>query len=146
MTAVKKRPPPPVRSAIPAHPVVDSTHDQPEPTPISALGSDLEQGPDETPGGTVAERLARPRAGLTPAVEIARRIRSAARRVEQDAPGLEVITQPTPGRGMNRPPGYEPEPAVREAPGDPPSLPERRWEPTTKDRRSRQHPPVQLKN
>ena len=101
--------------ATPAYPAADATHDQPEPTPISALGADLEQGPDETPGGTVAERLVMSRAGLTPAVRNAQRTRPAARRAEQGAQGLEGITQPTPGRGLYRPPGHEPEPAAGEA-------------------------------
>ena len=108
-----------------ARPAVDSTPDEHEPNSIAPLGADLGRGPDVMPGGTVPERLARLRAGLSPAAEI--------------EPSLEGVTRPTPGRGMNRPPGFVPEPVADKVPGGPSSRRQSRT------RRSRKHPPAQPK-
>ena len=119
---------------MPARPGSDATQDQPEPTPIAALGEDLEPDPGGTPVSTVADRLARPRAGLTtgaaqdaegtrgggevpgaaapaPCGEKTRRARSETRRAAQSDRASRESPSPPRGGELHRPPGSKPEPA-----------------------------------
>ena len=119
--------------ATPGRAYVEPAQEEHESTPITPLGADLGSNPVTTPGGTVTERLARPRPGLSPGGETARQTRSTTRRAESGGQGLEEVVRPNTGRGMTRPPGFAPGPEPDETPGGLPSRTERRWAPSLKD-------------